>query len=90
MIKCIYNLNFPNSHSCPEYASVREENPFLPDYLQVSEGDREIAEQLLEESAALMTVDMLMKRVDEALDTNDKERFIALSALLNDMKVSKN
>ena len=87
--KMYIQLNFPNSHTCPEYASVREENPFLPTYLQVSEGDRRIAEQLLEESVSAMTVDMLMRRVDEALDSNDKERFIALSALLNDMKVAK-
>lgn len=87
--KMYIQLNFPNSHSCPEYASVREENPFLPTYLQVSESDRKVAEQLLEESVAAMTVDMLMKRVDEALDSNDKERFIALSATLNDMKIAK-
>ncbi len=30
-----------------------------------------------------------MKRVDEALDANDRERFITLSAMLNDMKISK-
>ena len=82
-------LNFPKSHACPQYASVREENPFLPSYLQVSESDRKIAERLLEESFAAMTVDMLMKRVDEALDANDRERFIALSAMLNDMKIAK-
>ncbi|CAM3056969.1 ReoY family proteolytic degradation factor [Filibacter tadaridae] len=82
-------LNFHNSHSCPEYASVREENPFLPSYLQVSESDKRIAEKLLEESVATMTVDMLLKNVDEALDANDEERFITLSNMLKELEVTK-
>lgn len=88
--KMYIQLNFPNSHSCPHYASVREENPFLPTYLQVSEADRKTAERLVEESIALMTEEMLMKGINEALDTNDKERFISLSALLNDSKAQEN
>jgi uncharacterized protein YpiB (UPF0302 family) len=87
--KMFIQLNFPNNHSCPQYASVREENPFLPAYLQVSDNDRKIAEMLLAESVASMTEEMLRKGVDEALDTNDKERFIVLSAMLNDMTLLK-
>lgn len=86
--KMYIQLNFPNSHSCPQYASVREENPFLPVELQVSARDRKIAERLLEESAASMSLDLLMKRVDEALDANDRERFLILSAMLNDMMIA--
>ncbi|MCG3089937.1 ReoY family proteolytic degradation factor [Sporosarcina cyprini] len=87
--KMFIQLNFPNSHACPQYAMVREENPYLPDDLQVSERDRKIAEQLLEESAATMSLEMLMRRVDEALDENDRERFLVLSSMLNEMKTSK-
>ncbi len=87
--KMYIQLNFPNSHACPQYAIVREENPFLPVELQVSARDRKIAEQLLEESAASMSLELLMKRVDEALDANDRERFLVLSAMLNDMKITK-
>ena len=87
--KMYVQLNFPNHHLCPEYASVREENPFLPTYLQVGDNDRKIAEILLAESMASMTEKMLMRGVDEALDTNDKERFFLLSAMLNDTKVRK-
>lgn len=82
-------LNFPNSYTCPQYASVREENPYLPIELQVSERDRKVAQQLLEESAASITQEMLLKRVDEALDANDKERFLMLSSMLNNMKATK-
>jgi uncharacterized protein YpiB (UPF0302 family) len=88
--KMYIQLNFPNNHSCPHYASVREENPFLPSYLQVSEMDRKTAERLVEESIAAMTKETLMKGINEALDTNDKERFIALSSLLNESKVKGN
>ena len=88
--KMYIQLNFPNSHSCPQYASVREENPFLPSYLQVSEMDRKTAERLVEESIAAMTKETLMKGINEALDTNDKERFIVLSSLLNESKVKGN
>ena len=88
--KMYIQLNFPNSHSCPQYASVREENPFLPSYLQVSEIDRKTAERLVEESIAAMTTKNLMKGINEALDTNDKERFITLSNLLKESKVKGN
>ncbi|MFD1206395.1 MULTISPECIES: ReoY family proteolytic degradation factor [Sporosarcina] len=87
--KMFIQLNFPNSHACPEYAMVREENPYLPDELQVSASDRKIAERLLEESVVSMSLEMLMKRVDEALDANDRERFLILSSMLNDMKTTK-
>lgn len=88
--KMYVQLNFPNSHLCPHYASVREENPFLPSYLQVSEIDRRTAERLVEESITIMTEETLMKGINEALDMNDKERFINLSTLLNDSKAQKN
>lgn len=87
--KMFIQLNFPDYHACPEYAMVREENPYVPSYLQVSESDRKIAHQLLEESIATMSLDMLRKRVDEALDANDREQFLALTALLNEMSVQK-
>jgi uncharacterized protein YpiB (UPF0302 family) len=88
--KMYIQLNFPNNHSCPHYASVREENPFLPSYLQVSEMDRKTAERLVEESIAAMTKETLMKGINEALDTNDKERFITLSSLLIESTVKGN
>ncbi|MCZ2259455.1 ReoY family proteolytic degradation factor [Sporosarcina sp. G11-34] len=87
--KMYIQLDFPNHHICSEYASVCEENPFLPNYLKVNDNDREIAEQLLAESMVSTTEKILMKELDEALDTNDKERFILLSAMLNDTVVKR-
>lgn len=87
--KMYIQLNFPNSHTCPNYASVREENPFLPDALQVSETDRWIAKRLAEESITSMNEELLKKGIDEALDRDDKETFIKLSTLLNEMMSNK-
>lgn len=83
--KMYIQLNFPNNHINPEYASVREENPFLPSYLQISEADRKLAHRLMEESMENLNREHLRKNIDEALDQNDKERFIELSKLLNDL-----
>lgn len=82
--KMYIQLNFPSNNVSPHYASVREENPFLPTYLQVSESDKKIAHQLVEESIESMTRETIRKGIDEALDRNDKERFMVLSAMLND------
>jgi len=82
--KMYIQLNFPNNYICSHYASVREENPFLPSYLQVSETDKRIAQQLVEESIENMTLETLRKGIDEALDENDEERFMMLSKLLNE------
>lgn len=83
-------LNFKNSHKCPEYASVAEENPYLPVDLQKKKSNQQLAEKLLEESFTSTTNDMLLKRIDEALDTGDRELFVSLTAMLNEMKKDKN
>lgn len=84
--KMYIQLNFPNSHACPNYASVREENPYVPLSQQVSDTDRQTAKRLAEESIAVINEEMLKKGIDEALDMNNKERFLELSALLQDIK----
>lgn len=84
--KMFIQLNFRNSNTSPEYASVYEENPFLPDDPLTKMRDREIAKRLLEESFTAITKEMLLRKIDEALDADDKELFISLTALLNEMK----
>lgn len=82
-------LNFKNSNTSPEYAGVAEENPYLPVDLQKKKSDQQVAEKLLEESFTSTTNDMLLKKIDEALDTGDRELFISLTAMLNEMKKDK-
>ncbi len=83
--KMFIQLNFQKSNSSPHYASVLEENPYFPEDQQVSERDRRIAQQLLKESTVSVTKETLMKQVDAALDANDEKRFLALSAMLNEL-----
>ena len=83
-------LNFNDSNKCPEYASVAEENPYLPEDLLKKKKDQQIAEKLLEESFTLTTNEMLLKKIDEALDKGDRELFISLTAMLNEMKKDSN
>ena len=85
--KMFIQLNFLKSNSSPHYASVLEENPYFPMDQQVSERDRQIAQQLLNESVTTMTKETLMRYVDEALDANDEKQFLALSTMLNELKV---
>lgn len=83
--KMYIQLNFPNSHSCPIYAGVREENPYIPVALQVSETDKWIAKQLVTESLAKLNATALQNAINHALDERDQERFFYLSSLLQKM-----
>jgi len=79
-------LNFPKVPPSREYLTVLEENPYMPNYLQISESDRQLAEEILQDSMKTFQEEALLKQIDEALDQNDKEKFYKLSALLNVIK----
>ncbi|MEK4229020.1 ReoY family proteolytic degradation factor [Solibacillus sp. FSL H8-0538] len=81
-------LNFPNIPPSPYYLAVLEDNPFMPKYLHISEKDRVIAEQLLKNSMLVFQEEKILKEIDEALDSGDKERFFELSNLLQALKQS--
>ncbi|MFJ7973905.1 ReoY family proteolytic degradation factor [Psychrobacillus sp. NPDC096389] len=74
-------LNFQMLPPSPEYLAVLEENPFMPKYLHISEKDKRIAEDMLAESLHSFQVEQLKKQIDEAIDENNKEKFLELSAL---------
>ena len=82
-------LNFPNRPPSPLYMSVLEENPYMPQYLSVSDTDRQIAEQLLEESLSAFQEETILKQIDEALDRNERDKFFELSAQLQFIKSIK-
>ncbi len=83
-----FQLNFPSIPPNPLYLAVLEENPYAPDIF-IHEKDRVAAQQLLENSVLEFQEHMLLKQIDEALDTGDKERFFELSNLLQALKHSK-
>ena len=74
-------LNFQTLPPSPEYLAVLEENPFMPKYLHISEKDKRIAEDMLAESLHSFQVEQLKKQIDQAIDENNKEKFLELSAL---------
>lgn len=79
-------LNFPNIPPSGQYLAVLEENPYMPKYLHISEKDRLIAEEMLNNSMLAFQEEKLLKEIDDALDKGDKERFYKLSNLLQALK----
>ncbi|GEK35166.1 ReoY family proteolytic degradation factor [Kurthia sibirica] len=79
-------LNFPKLPPTPSYLAVLEDNPHIPKYLQSNVEDREVAEQLLEASMQEFHEELLMKQIDTALDTGDKEQFLILSQKLQEIQ----
>lgn len=79
-------INFPNIPPHQTYLAALEENPYMPKYLHISEKDRVIAEQLLKNSMLAFQEEKILREIDEALDSGDKERFFELSNLLQVLK----
>lgn len=69
-------LNFPNIPPSQQYLAVLEENPFMPKYLHISERDRLIAEEMLNNSLLAFQEEKLLKEIDDALDKEIKKNFI--------------
>lgn len=74
-------LNFQMIPPSPEYLAVLEENPYMPKYLQINEKDKLIAEDIVTESLYSFQVEQLKKQIDQAIDENNKEKFMELSSL---------
>ncbi len=74
-------LNFQTLPPSPEYLAVLEENPYMPKYLHISEKDKMLAEDILNESLQSFQRELLKKQIDQAIDENNKEKFLELSSL---------
>ncbi|TWT28320.1 ReoY family proteolytic degradation factor [Planomicrobium sp. CPCC 101110] len=79
-------LNFPNRPPSPLYLSVLEENPYMPKNASYNVQDRLIAEKVLEESMSAFQEEAILKQIDEALDSNDRDKFFKLSELLQSIQ----
>jgi uncharacterized protein YpiB (UPF0302 family) len=82
-------LNFHASNQKHQYAAVLEENPFMPNHLQVNEKDGLIAEEFLNFSIERFQHEKLLHLIDEALDKQDRDAFQILTKKLNQLKVSE-
>lgn len=76
-------LNFKAVHKSHHYALVLENNPYMPEHLEISDKDRELAEQFLQTSIKNFQLEQIREKIDKALDRKDKEEFIMLSEQLN-------
>ncbi|OZI11672.1 hypothetical protein CEW92_10245 [Bacillaceae bacterium SAS-127] len=79
-------LKFRGSNISHQYAAVLEENPFMPRNLRITEKDKALAEKFLKDSIYRFQKERLLQAIDEALDAQDKERFLQLTERLNQLK----
>lgn len=79
-------LNFRASFQAPQFAAVLEENPYMPKNIQISEKDRQLAEQFLRSSIEKFQKEKLLKLIDEALDRNDEKTFKKLTEQLKKIR----
>ncbi|HET7629276.1 MAG TPA: ReoY family proteolytic degradation factor [Bacillales bacterium] len=73
-------LNFKNHHLCPEYAAVLEENPHYEE--QISDVYADIAESVILDAKKKFEQNDLMRKIDLALEANDKQTFMKLTKQL--------
>lgn len=76
-------LKFKAMHQSYQYAAVLEKNPFVPDILQISEKERELADQFLQSTIKNFHIEKLRKQIDQTLDEGNKEEFMKLTEQLN-------
>ncbi|MGO4888101.1 ReoY family proteolytic degradation factor [Anaerobacillus sp. MEB173] len=79
-------LNFSGAKTNPQYAAVLEENPFLPVNDESNQVNSVLAEIILDKVMMDFQRRQLLEAIDEALERNDRERFIELSNQLNQLK----
>lgn len=79
-------INFAKSYQNPYYLAVLEENPYAPKNIQLSEQDRQNAENILKYSLQEYKLKRLKQKIDVALETNNREEFHQLVDELNQIK----
>jgi len=78
-------LKFKQVHQSYQYVAVLEVNPYMPDIIQISEQERELAEKFLETSIKNFHIEKLRKAIDTALDNRDEKQFFILTEQLNEI-----
>lgn len=81
-------LNFKKANQNPYYASVMEENPYVPEDYFITNKDKVLAKRILERTLFESKKKRLLADIDKALDELDQEQFMKLSEELN--KLEKN
>ncbi|MBS4209772.1 ReoY family proteolytic degradation factor [Bacillus sp. FJAT-50079] len=81
-------INFRSSNLSHQYAAVLEDNPYLQKNSYINEKDKVIVEKLLSHSLKSFQEEKLLKAIDQALDSGDKETFEQLSVKLNELRMT--
>lgn len=79
-------MNFENAQQCAKYASVLEENPFLPPDYYLNERDLSEADKLLSHSLLKYRERVLEEQIDLALQNGERTKFQQLCEQLTDLK----
>ncbi|MEF2291886.1 MULTISPECIES: ReoY family proteolytic degradation factor [Virgibacillus] len=72
-------LNFKRSYRSALYIAVLEENPFIPNDYFITAQDKEVAQQLLDQSRYEFQRSFLNEQIDQALDCMNEEAFLKLT-----------
>ncbi|MCM3713580.1 ReoY family proteolytic degradation factor [Alkalihalobacillus oceani] len=68
-------LHFSGAKQYPPFLSVLEDNPYVPENLELAEAFQHEAEKLLERSIWSFKRKQLLQAIDEALDKGDETEF---------------
>jgi len=79
-------LNFKKANQSPYYASVMEENPYVPEDYFITNKDKVLAKKLLDKTLFESKKRKLLADIDKALDELDQDQFMKLSKELNNLE----
>ena len=71
-------INFEDSMKCSDYLAIMEENPFIQP-LELSDKIKEEANEFIEFMSSKLYALSFEEKINDALDTNNKELFIKLT-----------
>ncbi|GAE91376.1 hypothetical protein JCM21714_324 [Gracilibacillus boraciitolerans JCM 21714] len=81
-------LNFKNSNQSIPYIKVLEDNPFIPDDYFLTKSDKKMADEWLEYSLYEYQKEVLISKINEALDQKDHQLFNYYSDQLKELESS--
>ncbi|MGJ9456808.1 ReoY family proteolytic degradation factor [Oceanobacillus sp. CF4.6] len=81
-------LNFKKSNQHSYYASVLEENPFIPVDYYITNHDKDLTNQLLNHSLYEYKKNKLMDEINRSLDEMNYEKFQQLSEKFKELKAT--
>ncbi len=82
-------LNFKDAKKNPQYVAVLEDNPFIPIDKETEKIYSLFADLIIDKAMFQFEKKQLTEKIDQALDSGDKESFIKYSNQLKELKALK-